>query len=1113
MLPVTIACPASCVVCTQDVTLCHQLTYIVAAPESTRVLILTDGHLSVVHSTNLTLLVNLALLSLSRNAISRIQEGSLHGLTKLRTLSLGHNRIPSASLPDHTFSKLRSLQVLVLSHNALRSLRAAWFRNTRALSRLLLDGNQISNLTRSSFEGANLHRLRHLDLSNNFISFIEKDAFRPLPQLQAVDLSRNMLAHMPDAFTPLKQLSLLSLEGNRWSCVCDLYPLARFLRDFVRSPAHTLRPTEGLNCRVSPPAVDAAKSMLRLSETNCDSKGHNHTLAPKDRRPLLPGQDAALITVLVFAGAIGLTCVGLVIFNRKLQQGRANEPTSKTLCCRTLNGSLCAREARNGHAVGCCNCHLTRENETEVMADVGSRKETALSQESSHRATPASQPTAVDASLRELKGRNHGAGRVRACLCEGLPQAECTRPPRNEKDLCDTGLVTRCCSKTAEELSSLNHAEVQPQILPQHRTRKIDSSGDIFRSRYVTSASTLERKNLGKHSAHRSWQPPIGNGDGTAQPPSQSAFITRAPSKLGEPGECAAGKVFRRREGYGAQHGPLKQGKPTDPHSSTSFTCKYVSWDEFQDFRKKNKPDSRKHTRFEKEQIQINRAIEKFLRSQGSKEKLRLPERIKKAYSTKRVKFRDPGVVRANRLVLSAEAPVSWTQLDSESQHATSSDLNNRASLEEVKEAKERLPEHLPLKKKRSKPSPLSEKVKGHNLRIKLDLNPLGKAKVHPEESPKKLPKRHKQTRLHPKKPARTSERTFRAKPLSSVSFQLPERSSHAKLTSSKVPLEGAPEQTPHQDGTLRVDSLSVGSKGSTQGSCCPVGQAPNGSTSILPQPTVTAAEHQPSHPLFLPEQMVNATHLQVLGPSAACLGNVGKRVLPPQHSRGVIDHLVIMSAQYVDQDKLKINELNHFALSLGNQVIDTFSKGHRLDENQVLKQEEQNSSHEQLGSEEKTLTNELKLSHETAENCITDGDGINTENKIPQLEDRDSSPTASTQLHNHLPILVGHCMPHQQENNGRETHSKRASPRDKHGEPPGAQSGMKEQGQALAGTENPSAGSWMTQMRSTDGSPRTLDGGGEEDLVLCRPSSDKGVVSIKDLSDTDPQPHNHRPH
>lgn len=114
-----------------------------------------------------------------------------------------------------------------------------------------------------------------------------------------------MLAHTPDAFTPLKQLSPLSLEGNHWSCTCDLYQLARFLRKFVKSPARTLRNTKDPNCEVFPAAVATAKSMLRLSETNCDSKGHNVTLALKDRRPLLPGQDVALITVLGFAGTPG----------------------------------------------------------------------------------------------------------------------------------------------------------------------------------------------------------------------------------------------------------------------------------------------------------------------------------------------------------------------------------------------------------------------------------------------------------------------------------------------------------------------------------------------------------------------------------------------------------------------------------------------------------------------------------------------------------------------------------------------------------------------------------------------------------------------------------------
>ncbi|EHA99201.1 Leucine-rich repeat-containing protein 53 [Heterocephalus glaber] len=463
------ACPPSCVVCARDVTLCHQLTYVLAAPETTRVLVITDGHLSSVDSTNLSLLFNLALLSLSRNGIKEVEEDALYGPTKLRTLLLGHNRISSSSLADHTFGKLRHLQVLVLSSNTLRSLRGAWFRNTRALTRLQLDGNQITNLTDSSFAGTNLHRLRHLDLSNNFISYIEKDAFRSLSQLQEVDLSRNRLAHMPDVFTPLKQLSLLSLDSNQWSCTCDLHPLARFLRNYIKSSAHTLRNTMDITCRPSTPSV-ATQSVLRLSETNCDSKAPNLTLVLKDGRSRLPGQDVALLTMLGFAGAVGLTCLGLVVFNWKLRQGKPNEHTSENLCCRTFNESLCAHEARNYLAKGYCNCHLTQENEIKVMSTVGPGKEMPLLQENSHQATLASESTAPDASFRNLKGKD-SVDSAFFCLDRRLLQSGCSEPPGKREACNDVASLTKYCPKSVEKLRSLKLEEAQSQALSQLVTR------------------------------------------------------------------------------------------------------------------------------------------------------------------------------------------------------------------------------------------------------------------------------------------------------------------------------------------------------------------------------------------------------------------------------------------------------------------------------------------------------------------------------------------------------------------------------------------------------------------------------------------------------------------
>uniref|UniRef100_A0A4X1UHG9 Leucine rich repeat containing 53 n=2 Tax=Sus scrofa TaxID=9823 RepID=A0A4X1UHG9_PIG len=513
MLRLVAACPASCAVCTKDVTLCHQLTYIVAAPVTTRALIITDGYLSSIESANLSLLFNLALLSLSRNSIEDVREDALYSLAKLRTLLLEHNQISSSSLTDHTFSRLHSLQVLALSNNALRTLRGSWFRNTRGLTRLQLDGNQITNLTDSSFGGTHLHSLKHLDLSNNFISYIGKDAFRPLPQLQEVDLSRNRLAHMPDVFTPLKQLILLSLDKNQWSCTCDLYPLARFLRNYVKSSTHKLRNVKDLSCQPSTRSVAAAKSVLRLSETNCDSKAANLTLVLKDRSPLFPGQDVALLTVLGFAGAVGLTCLGLVVFNWKLQQGKANEHTSENLPCRTFDESLCDHEARNYHAKGYCNCHLTQENEIKVMSIMGARKEMPLLEENSHQAVLASEPTALDRSFRNLKGKGRGADSTFFCFGGRLLQSGCSEPPGNMAAFNEASLLTRYCPKRVEKLRNHEPGEFQPQTLPQHARRTKDISSDTFSRRYATSASALARSRLEKHLTNESWQPPIEKGD------------------------------------------------------------------------------------------------------------------------------------------------------------------------------------------------------------------------------------------------------------------------------------------------------------------------------------------------------------------------------------------------------------------------------------------------------------------------------------------------------------------------------------------------------------------------------------------------------------------------
>ncbi|XP_054547043.1 leucine-rich repeat-containing protein 53 [Talpa occidentalis] len=993
-----------------------------AAPVTTRVLIITDGYLSSVESRNLSLLFNLALLSLGRNNIEDVQEDALYGLSKLRTLLLEHNQISSSSLTDHTFSKLRNLQVLVLSNNALHTLRGSWFRNTRGLTRLQLDGNQITNLTDSSFGGTHLHSLRHLDLSNNFISYIGKDAFRPLPQLQEVDLSRNRLVHMPDVFTPLKQLSLLSLDKNQWSCTCDLHPLARFLRNYIKSSAHTLRNAKDLNCQPSTTAIATAKSVLRLSESNCDSKAPNLTLGLKDRSALLPGQDVALLTVLGFAGAVGLTCLGLVVFNKKLQQGKANEHTSENLCCRTFDESLCAHEARNYHTQGYCNCHLTQENEIKVMSIVGSRKEMPLSQENTHQAAPASESTALDRSFRKLKGKDDETDSPFFCLGGKLLQSGCSEPPENKVAFNEAGLFTRFCPETVEKIRNHEPGGGQPQTLPQHVTT-IDISSDTFSRRYATSASALARESLEKHLTNESWQPPIEKEDNGLQPHRQRHFSISSSSKPCELKEHCVERILQKhRSKYDDPCGLLKQSRPRCFQPNNSLICKYVPCDQFPDYVREKKPNHREHSKPENEQIQINSAIEKFLMRKDNMELSSLPTKIKRTYTLKRVSIHDPDLVEKNRLVMSPKTSTHWKQQKNQSKHLTNLDLRKCNNPQERHKGGKWFGYPHILKKKRANQSDLKGKIKGKKLNIKLNLHPLKRSRVHPEKSLPELSKKHKQVLLFPNSLPTTSEKEARINLESSTDFpQHPGSSKYVQPTSKRLTLERDPKQTGHfkkntkKAPLLSANNLSVVSQSSVKGNGYRTGHIPDGNPPTLPEPVPIIAE---SHSQLSIEQIGGATDLLLQVPSylPSSWKNARSEVLPCHHSKGATDQGAM---EPTEPDKSKTSALDQCSLSLGNQIqilgvhkTDTY-KEYTSDQNQTLQNVEKDSRHDQLGNKEKILMATQKISHQIVEACIVDK-GSDAGKNLPETEIYDSSLTPQLQSKDNLMHMKPNPTPYQ---------------------------------------------------------------------------------------------------
>ncbi|KFO23238.1 Leucine-rich repeat-containing protein 53 [Fukomys damarensis] len=1027
VLRLVAACPPSCVVCTKDVTLCHQLTYVLAAPVTTRVLIITDGHLSSVDSTNLSLLFNLALLSLSRNGIKEVEEDTLYGLTRLHTLLLGHNHISSSSLPDHTFSKLRHLQLLVLSSNALQTLRGAWFRNTGALTRLQLDGNQITNLTDSSFAGTNLHHLRHLDLSNNFISYIEKDAFRPLPQLQEVDLSRNRLAHMPDVFTPLKQLNLLSLDKNQWSCTCDLHPLAHFLRNYIKSSAHTLRNTMDITCQPST-LSGTTKSVLTLSEANCDSKASNLTLVLKDRRPLLPGQDVALLTMLGFAGAVGLTCLGLVVFNWKLGQGKANEHTSENLCCRTFDESLCAHEARNYHTKGYCNCHLTQENEIKVMSTGGAGKEMPLLQENSHQATLASESTAPDASFRTLKGKDHEVDSALSCLDRRLLESVCSEPPGKKAACNDIGSVTKYCPKSAEKLRSLKHGGDQSQALPQHIMRTTDISSNTFRRRYATPTSALARENLEKHLTNESWQPPIEKEDNGLQPHRQRHFITSSTVKPREGKEHYVQKIlYKHRTKYDDSHGLLKWNETRYFQPNNALSCKYVLCDQLQDYMKEIKLNHSKPSKSEEEQIKINRAIEKFLQNEDNTDFSKLSTKIKRVYSPQKANFYDPDLVGKKRLGTSLKTSTHWKQQECHGIQFINLDLKKFSKHGDKNKGKWFTHPQI-LKKKRIKQPDLKGKTKQQNLRLKLNLYPFRKVRIHPEKSFPEIPRKH--NKLVPLKilPT-TSEKKPKVNLLSSADFPQQPESNSVKLPSERLLLQHPTRQIPfyQRNGKsappLKAKTLSAGNQRSEKDYSYPPGLFPNVDSPTLPQPTPGDAEDNPSHSRFSPESQKGAPQLQVDAPhySPDTLENARNRISPSPPASGIGAHQARGPTERMTQIEPKASELNHYSLSprsqtqiLGLHKTGTYNEEHILAQNQVLQHKEQNFVHEQLGSQTKSLTTMPKISHPLLDSDIMDHEGNKVGPNLPNTETYDSLLIPWTQSKNNLPFKMTESIPYQ---------------------------------------------------------------------------------------------------
>ncbi|XP_050951690.1 podocan isoform X2 [Labeo rohita] len=153
-------------------------------------------------------------LMLLHNLISEIGRNDLIMLYTLTELNLSYNRLTSAKLHREAFRKLRILETLDLSGNKLQTLPLGL---PKSLQVLKVKDNQMVEIPEGALMG--MSSLRELYLTNNQLKLnsIYQGAWQELSTLTTLDLSGNMLSHIPSDLP--ESLEFLHLQNNRISSI------------------------------------------------------------------------------------------------------------------------------------------------------------------------------------------------------------------------------------------------------------------------------------------------------------------------------------------------------------------------------------------------------------------------------------------------------------------------------------------------------------------------------------------------------------------------------------------------------------------------------------------------------------------------------------------------------------------------------------------------------------------------------------------------------------------------------------------------------------------------------------------------------------------------------
>lgn len=197
------------------------------------VLLLQNNNISVVEDGAFSQLEYLKKLDLSWNWISTLSEGFSIGLASLQELQLAHNHL--TNLDSRSFLHLDSLQRLNLTSNSIHTVQVRSFSSMGFLRQLHLEDNRLTSLRNGML--SMLRSLEVLNLAGNRISETEIGIFKPLTSMMILNLANNRLSTIN--FKTLLSIhhgssTHILLQGNPWNCDCDLQRVFQKLQSVQR---------------------------------------------------------------------------------------------------------------------------------------------------------------------------------------------------------------------------------------------------------------------------------------------------------------------------------------------------------------------------------------------------------------------------------------------------------------------------------------------------------------------------------------------------------------------------------------------------------------------------------------------------------------------------------------------------------------------------------------------------------------------------------------------------------------------------------------------------------------------------------------------------------------